>query len=245
MRKPKILFFDLEITPMINYTWGMFGNDYIPIDRIVEDWSIICAAWKWHGSTKVHVSKVSNIGDDYAVTKAMRDAIAEADVIIAHNGDSFDVKKLNARIIYHKIDPLPKVLQLDTKKEVKKIAAFSSNKLEYLASTLIGAGKLPTDFQLWKDVLAGNKKAMRAMIEYCKVDVIRLEEVYERLLPYMKNPPHRGVLAGADRNCSCKACGSENVKLNGVRFTAAGVKKQELKCRDCHHYSLVTYSTKE
>jgi DNA polymerase elongation subunit (family B) len=226
---------------MVNYTWGLFGNDYIPIDRIVQDWSIICGAWKELGSKKIHVAKATTIGDDYEVVKTIRDALADADVIIAHNGDSFDVKKLNARIIFHKLEPLPKLIQVDTKKEAKKVAAFSSNKLDYLAQTLVGEGKLPTDMELWKAVMAGNKKALKAMIEYCKVDVVRLEQVYERLLPYMKNPPHRGVLAGQDRNCSCKACGSTSVKLNGVRFTAAGVKKQEVKCKECHHYSLIPF----
>lgn len=226
---------------MVNYTWGLFGNDYISIDNIVQDWSIICGAWKEVGSKKIHVAKITTIGDDYEVVKTIRDALAEADVIVAHNGDSFDIKKLNARIIYHKLDPLPKIIQVDTKKEAKKVAAFSSNKLDYLAKTLIGEGKLHTDMQLWKDVMAGSKKALKEMVEYNKVDVVRLEQVYERLLPYMKNPPHRGVLAGQDRNCSCKACGSTNVKYNGVRYTAAGIKKQEVKCKDCHHYSLIPF----
>lgn len=236
MRKPRILFYDIETTPVLAYSWNLFPN-YISHDSIVEDWSMICAAWKFEGESRVYASAISKPGDDYEVVKSLRDAIASADVIVHHNGDSFDLKKLNARLIYHKLPPIPKVLVVDTKKEAKKVAAFSSNKLDYLSELFTGEGKLHVDYSLWLDVMKGSKKAVKEMVKYNKVDVIKLEEVYQRLLPYMKNPPHRGVLAGHDRHYSCKNCGSDHVKLNGIRHTAAGLAKQEIQCKDCHAYS--------
>lgn len=236
-KKPRILFYDIETTPILAYSWSLWPTA-ISHDSIVQDWSIICGAWKFHGESKVHAIGIKTPGDDYEVVKRLRDVLASADVVVHHNGDSFDLKKLNARLIYHKLPPLPKLIFVDTKKEAKKVAAFSSNKLDYLGEVLTGKGKVHVDYSLWLEIMKGSKKALKEMIAYNKVDVIRLEEVYDRLAPYMKNPPHLGAMAGHDRHHSCRHCGSENVKLNGVRYTAAGLKKQEIQCKDCHGYSL-------
>lgn len=131
---------------------------------------------------------------------------------------------------------------VDTKKEAKKVAAFTSNKLDYLGKHLLGKGKIHVDFDLWLKVMAGNKKALKEMVEYNKVDVLRLEEVYDRLKPYMKAHPHIGALNGEERNLSCPKCGSTKIKKNGIRITAAGIKKQECQCKDCGAYHQIPYS---
>jgi hypothetical protein len=236
----KIIVFDIETSPVIANTWTLYPK-YLSHDNIIQDWFIICAAWKEVGKDKVHAVKIDKLGDDYNVVKTLRDALAEADVIVGHYIDKFDIKKLNTRLIYHGLDPLPKIPTVDTKKEACKIGAFTSNKLDYLSKTLLGEGKIQVEFGLWLEVMKGSKKALKEMVEYNKVDVIRNEGVYLKLRPFMKNHPHRGAMIGEERNCSCRACGSTNVKKNGIRHTAAGLKKQEIQCRECHSYSLVVF----
>lgn len=234
----KIICFDVETTPMIVHSWNLYPK-YLSPDNIISDWSLISAAWKEVGKDRVHAAAISSVGDDFEVVRKLRDALADADVIVAHNGDKFDIKKLNTRLIIHGLPPLPKVPTVDTLKEVKKIASFSSNKLDYLSKVLIGQGKIEVSYGLWLDVMRGSKKALREMVEYNKVDVVRLEEVYLRLRPYMKSHPHTGVLIGEDRNLSCTHCGSVKVKKNGIRVTAAGLKKQECQCQNCGAYMRV------
>ena len=236
----KIIVFDIETSPVIANTWTLYPK-YLSHDNIIQDWFIICAAWKEVGKDKVHAVKIDKLGDDYNVVKTLRDALAEADVIVGHYIDKFDIKKLNTRLIYHGLDPLPKIPTVDTKKEACKIGAFTSNKLDYLSKILLGEGKIQVEFGLWLEVMKGSKKALKEMVEYNKVDVIRNEGVYLKLRPFMKNHPHRGAMIGEERNCSCRACGSTNVKKNGIRHTAAGLKKQEIQCRECHSYSLVVF----
>ncbi len=238
MSKPKIIIWDVECTPMINYTWNLYPS-YISHDAVIQDWTLICGCWKELGEDKVHSIAIKDVGDDFEVVSTLRDTLASADVIIHHNGDKFDMKKLNTRLIYHNLPPLPKITTIDTVKEYRKVAAFSSNKLDYLSTYLTGSGKLHTEFSLWTRIMAGDKKAVKEMVEYNKVDVQKTEEIYERIVPYMKNPPHMGAMMGHDKNLSCKACGSTNVKLNGIRHSAAGVKKQEVQCRECYGYSLL------
>ena len=242
LRKPKVIFFDIETSLIIATTFTLYP-EHIPHTGIIQDWFVVSIAWKEQGNPKVHSVSINDFkrkrpDEDFGVLKTFREAIEGADILIAHNGDKFDIKKLNARLIYNRLAPIPKLLTIDTLKEVKKIAAFTSNRLDYLGSHLIGHGKLPTTPDLWMRVLKGDRAAVREMVKYNKVDVIRLEQLYNVLRPYMKNPPNFSVLMGHEQaDCGCKSCGSLHVKKNGYKFTAGGVKRQEIKCLDCHHYS--------
>jgi hypothetical protein len=237
----KIILWDIETSWVKGYFWNLWPQNGIPSDNIIDDWSILCGAWKELGKDKVHAVAVKKVGDDKEVCKKLRDVLSEASLVIHHNGDKFDVKKLNARLIYHGLEPLGKVATLDTLKEVKKVASFSSNRLDYLAKFFGGSGKLHNSPSLWIDVMNGSKKALRNMVEYNKVDVVVLENVYNKIKPYVKNHPHVGVFKGEDKNCTCRNCGSKDVKKNGLRYSAAGVKRQEIKCKSCHAYSLVKF----
>ena len=58
----------------------------------------------------------------------------EADVVIAHNGDKFDMRKANARFGHYE-PPMP-VQQVDTLKVARKYFKFESNKLGDLGEHL-------------------------------------------------------------------------------------------------------------
>lgn len=237
--KVRVLIFDIETSPVIATTWDLYPKA-LSIDNILKDWYLVSAAWKVVGESKVHSVCSERPHDDKKAVKALRDAIASADVIVGHNSDRFDLKKLNSRIITHGLPPLPPVPTVDTVKEVKRVAQFTSHKLDYLSKVLTGNRKVHVDYQLWLDVLSGSKKALKTMVAYNKVDVLRTEELYKWLLPYMKNHPHMGVMMGKDRRLSCNKCGSTHVKRNGIRITAAGLKKQEIQCMDCGAYHRVS-----
>lgn len=234
-RKPRIILWDIETSHILAYMWGLWDQS-VPHNNIVRDRGLICGAWKELGKPKVHAVAIKNVGDDYQVVKKLRDVLATADVVIHHNGDKFDIKRLNARLIYHGLDPLPKIQTVDTLKEVKKIADFSSNRLDFLAKTLTGKGKIHTSPGLWFQVMEGSKKALKEMVQYNKMDVVCLEDVYLWLLPYMKSHPHVGAMKGKDRHGSCPKCGSTDYKMNGTKTTAAGLVKQECQCKKCHGY---------
>jgi len=238
--KPRIIFFDIETAPIVATTWGLY-NANLSHENILKDWFIICAAWKFSDETSVHAASIVKPEDDRSVVLKLRNALAKADLIVGHNSDKFDIKKLNARLIYHGFDPLPQIPTIDTLKEVKKIAKFSSNRLDYLAKILTGEGKIETQYHLWLKAMVGNKRAIADMVAYNKVDVLRLEAVYLKLRPYMKQHIHMGVLHGADRFMSCSKCGSVNLKRNGVRITAAGIKKQECQCNSCGSYMRIPF----
>ena len=52
--KIKRLFFDIETSPMIVYSWRVGWKLNIGTDNIIEDWKVICISYKWEGEDKVH-----------------------------------------------------------------------------------------------------------------------------------------------------------------------------------------------
>ena len=242
MSKPRILVLDIETSPVINARFQFDRNPYISADAVLEDWYIICAAWKFVGSPKVYAVAADMVKrDDKQVVKALRAAIEESDIVVGHNLQKFDLKCLTTRLIVNRLQPLPEVGVVDTYRSVKKVGAFTSSKLTYLSRVLNGQDKLKMDFQDWLDCRMNKKSAIKKMVDYNKIDVVRAEELYISLLPYIKSHPHVGVLKGHLRDESCPKCGSKDIKHNGMRVSAAGVKKREIQCAHCHSYSRINY----
>lgn len=244
-KNPRIILYDLETLPMTAATFTLYPEN-IGHDNIITDWSLICGAWKTLESKTTHAVSIlddpkafkKDVNNDLIVVKKLREVFQDADILVGHNSKKFDTKKLNARLIYYGLEPLPSgIQQVDTLQEVKKVAAFSSNRLDYLGQHLCGSGKLPTSKGLWLRVLKGDPSAVKEMVAYNKVDVKVLEDVYLKLRPYMKGHPHIGAMSGDDKNHSCPKCGSDDLSTSKTRYTAAGIKKSQMQCNTCHSYS--------
>ena len=238
LRKPRIGIYDIETSLALMATFGL-KVDYIPHDNIIQDWYIICGCWKTLGEKKIKSVSVmddpkrfskSKI-DDYHVVKTLREMICSYDIIVHHNGDKFDIKKINARLIYHGLEPLPPILMVDTLKEARKIAAFTSNRLDYLGKFLGFGGKTHTSSGLWLRILSGCTKSIKEMVTYNKRDVDLLEKVYLKLLPHMKGHPNINKVG-----IGCPKCGCNDVQMNGYRATRTGVIYQRFKCKLCHSW---------
>ena len=242
--KPRILLIDLETSLMEVSTFTLYPES-IPHSAIKQDSYIICGCYKELGSKEVSAISVTdnarqykkNHKNDFYVVKELADVMREADIVIAHNLKAFDLKKFNARLIYHRLPPLPPFLLIDTLSEARRVAKFSSNRLDYLGQFFGEGKKIHTSADLWYRVMAGDAAAVDQMVTYCKQDVNLLEKIYLRLRPYMKSHPHVGVIAGKYRYESCPHCGSDNIILSKTRTTASGLKRHQKHCKDCGGYS--------
>ena len=229
----KRLFFDIETSAMIVYTWRTGWNLTIGTENIIEDWKIICISYKWEGEDKVHTL---DWGKDRCDKKLLEEFIKianTADEIIGHNGDRFDLKKIRTRCIYHRIPMFPNYKTLDTLKKAKSGFAFNSNKLDYIAKFLgVGAKLEHEGFNMWVKCMQGDKEALKNMIEYCEMDIIVLEDVFLAMQNYIKPNTHAGVL-GNNLKYSCPSCGSEKVELLKNNVTAMGTIKRLMTCSGC------------
>lgn len=229
-KSPRILIYDIETSLMTVTSFSLYPNA-IPHTGIIKDWYILCAAWKWLGEKKVHTAVITEVGDDKQVVQELRDAIAEADIIVHHNGDKFDIKKLKARMVFHGIEPFAMPACIDTLKVAKKEFNFTSNRLDYLGRALGCGGKIPNTSGMWDEIARDNISCLPKMVKYNKRDVTLLEEVYLKFRPYMTNHPNLNVFVKPSEE-KCPNCGSQNIQKRGFSRTRTTIR-QRIQCQDC------------
>lgn len=218
---PKILLLDIETAPLLSYVWGLWKQD-ITIDRISSDW--FCLSWsaKWLYEPTVHgdvlTSNEALLEDDFRIMKNLWNLLEEADIVITHHGDKFDIPRINTRFIIHGFPPNKPFHSIDTKKVASRKFSFSSNKLDFLAKTFGIDCKLDTKFSLWKGCLDGDQESLNYMLAYNMKDVEILEEVYLKLRSWIPGHPNAGLYVESDKDI-CPNCGSENLTEAGTYTT--------------------------
>lgn len=245
--KIKRLFFDCETSPNVVFSWRVGYNISIDYENIVNERALVCVGWKWEGEKEVHCLQWDSKHNDKAMLKEFIPILESADEVVAHYGDKFDLPWIRARAAYHKLPVSPYITTVDTKAQSKKLFYFNSNRLDYLAQFLGVGEKIDTDFELWKEVVAGNPVALRKMVRYCKHDVALLEKVYQKLEGYNKPKTHAAVLFGGLKR-DCPRCGCGKTQKRGRRVSAAGTTYQILSCNDCGKFfsvSLTAYAQGE
>lgn len=231
--KTRILFYDIETFPNKVYTWpGLFEVNVI---KVIKDGEMASFAYKWAGEKKVYCETREGQKSDKALIKKLHKVLAEADLSIAHNGNAFDNRVSNTRILKHKILPPPPRKYIDTKVEAKKHFRFNGNSLSELARFLGLGDKIKTGgFELWEDAMADVSSAWKKMARYNKHDVVLLESVYERMKPWIKMPA--GLVPGGR---ACAACGGLRLKSHGLRY-AEKTAYRRLQCLSCGHWNQET-----
>lgn len=239
MSNAKIRFYDTENLMCKAYVWGP-GKQYVRPASIFQHRALICGSWKDYGDDTLYHTPFVQFDkyyepNDYNVIASLVQYLGEADMIVAHNGDSFDLKMINARAVYHGIDPVPPIPTIDTYKVAKKHFRFESNRLDDLGEFLGVGRKREVDYDLWKACMYGDRSALREMLEYNLEDVVLLEKVYLKLRPFITSHPNLGVLAGALDTCpNCGTTGG--LVRNGTRLVGRVSIKQRYHCTHCGCY---------
>jgi len=243
--KTGIVQIDAETSFMLLADFQLKNHGYISPSNIVQDWSIYCVAWKFLDGPRTYSSQVdiSEVKNDYKVCSDIREVLQDTKLLVGHNLDKFDLKKLNTRFIYHGIEPVDhKILTFDTLKAAKKHFCFSSNKLDYLANYLGVGRKLPHSHSDWFKLLTDpDQTTLDFMVKYCKHDVNPLlEGVHLKLKPYVDYPNLTGRLKGDDYICT--HCGSTDYMKWGFKYSKAGKKIQRYQCNACRGWGQEAYS---
>lgn len=235
MRKPRIALYDIETAPSLGYFWGkLWETNIIGVEA---PWYMLSFCYKWLGESKIYTHSLREYPhyekdreNDYRLSKDLHQLFNQADVLVAHNGDRFDMRKAYARFIKHGFAPPMPSKTVDTLKSARRHFAFDSNKLNDLGQYLGVGGKLPhTGFDLWKRTMLGEDKAWDMMERYNRRDIVLLEKVYLKLRPYMTNHPK---LETWTENGCCPTCQSLHVTRQGFKI-AINRKYQQFKCQDC------------
>lgn len=231
----KVLFYDIEVSYGLAKAWRPAWKTRINYSDFVVHPKIICISYKWQGEDEVHTVRWDSKQDDKTLLELFIPVLNEADFIVAHNGDKFDLPWIKTRALFHGLDMLPKYASVDTLKIVKADHRFPSNRLDDIGDYLGVGRKLPTGMKLWEEVFNGNEEALEKMIEYCEQDVLLLEEVYDKLATMTFNKTHAGVLNGGTKQSS-PYTGSRNIEMVKKITTKAGTPKFVMKDMDNGKY---------
>src|SRR5262245_17881686 len=106
----RIALIDIETAPNLAWVWGMWEQNVIDVKK---SWYMLSFSMKWlgdkRGKTYALPDWPSRYGkdpeDDELLIRELWKVLDEADFVIAHNGDAFDIKKSNARFIAHGLKP--------------------------------------------------------------------------------------------------------------------------------------------
>lgn len=236
---PKVLVLDIETAPMKAYVWRIWKEN-IGINQIESDWYIIAWAAKWLHKKTIFKESLPMYSTHYKrhpesdakILHSLWDLLDQADYVITHNGNRFDLPKINSRFVYNGMTPPSVYKSVDTLAIAKTRFGFTSNKLAYIAKFLGVGEKINTGgFELWSRCLDGNPKAWHDMVKYNIRDIVILEDVYLKLRPWTTAHPNYALYVD-DINPRCTVCGSDKLKCNGYAYTTVG-KFKRYRCKDC------------
>jgi len=240
--KVKALLLDIETAPIIAAVWKIWDEN-IGLSQIQSDWHLLSFAAKWLGDPDSKIiymdqRNAKNIEDDSKLLKKLWELVNSADVLITQNGVSFDWKKIKARFIMNGFQPPSNPKHIDTLRIAKKNFGFTSNKLEYMTSKLCTKYKKSTHkkfpgFELWKACLAGNKEAYKEMEAYNKMDILSLEELYNKFAPWDSSVNFNLYHDSEDHICNC---GHNSFEKRGFYYTQSA-KYQKYVCKKCGKWS--------
>lgn len=222
----KKLYFDIETTPILGYVWRAYEDSLLDISK---DFGLLCFAYAWDDGPV----KVVSLRDhtERQLTKELWNLFNEADVIVAQNGDKFDVKVSNALFLRHKLNPPAPYKTVDTLKLAKKYFRFTKNNLDHLAYSLLGEKKLETDKSLWFRCMNKEVAAFKKMEAYCIHDVVLLRRVYDKLKGWHTGHPNFNVYNKTTHQCP--TCGSDSQKRGSMLTRTGSYQRYQCKNPSC------------
>jgi DNA polymerase elongation subunit (family B) len=228
----KILILDIETAPNLAHVWG-FWQQNVGLNQVIQDGYVLCWAAKWYNSSETMFRSIEHDGQA-VMLKEIWDLIDEADVVVHYNGTKFDMPTLNTEFIVAGMMPPSPYKQVDLLKSWKQNFRTPSNKLEFVSKKLkIGQKIKHYGHELWIQCMNHVEEAWDTMKKYNIMDVKLTEDLYNRLMPWIKSHPNRNLYDGELLGISvCTNCGSDKLHKKGKVYTNASVF-QRYRCTTC------------
>lgn len=230
---------DIETFPWVAYG---YGSHYEPvIVKEIEPTKIISIAYCF-GDGPVRFKAIWDFSDyrpgfywkvdDKTLLEFIdKEVLSKSTEVCGHNVDSFDLKTIQDRMLYHKMSPSNATKTRDTLKLYRKYFKNPSNKLAYLSEKYGESGKIGHEgVMTYVKAALGDKKQQGVIRKYNIRDVEvtreRLKDVMlweDRPKPIWDKPP-------------CPKCGSTSTRKRGPEFIKKLKKKFQIQgCNECGH----------
>jgi len=228
----KTIFLDIETAPMKSFHWKRWKEN-IGQNQVLSESFIIAFSYQFLGEEERYFLTTSPSDvlaeNDSDLVHSLYDILNDADIIIGHNINKFDIPFINSRMAYYNIQPPTHYRTIDTYRVLKQNFRLSSYKLGDVAEYFkLGCEKTKVDFTLWRSVMEGDLKAIYNMGKYCSQDVYVLYKLYKKIQPFISNSP---VLFTGSQ--TCPKCGSTNIDIEAKGYNTKSYKYDLYRCKDC------------
>lgn len=213
----RILSLDVETAPHVVHCWSLWKQT-ISLNQIMETGRVMCFAARWLGEKEMKFYSEWDHGHKKTIVAAHK-MFDEADAFLTYNGKSFDIPTLNKEFIKYGLNPPSPAHHIDLYPVVKQKFRFASNKLDHIANELgIGKKVRHEGHELWVKCMNGDDAAQKRMEKYNRHDVVLLEGLYKRTLPWIEQHPNKGLYQLTNKP-ACPNCGSTKLQSRGVQTT--------------------------
>lgn len=127
--------------------------------------------------------------DDSWLCRRLRTYLTEVDpdFIVGHNLKYFDIPYINSRLLANGLKPLEPRIVIDTWKLCRYDLKLHSASLDALSEHLgVEHRKTRYEPKVWQRASYGTKADMDKIVHHCELDVLVLEECFERISPLMR-----------------------------------------------------------
>lgn len=236
--KVKILYLDLEISPMVALTFSAYEANAFQVKKPPI---IIAFAYQWEGEKTIHgkilpdyegyKAGLFNLDDKLLVTE-LYEVMEKANLIVGHNLKKFDIKHAKTRFYTHGLPPPRKWLIEDTLLIARKYFAFPKNNLDYLSEYDGETGKTREKYSdLIGGCIDGNLRDWQKMRLYNKRDIEITRNRYLKFRGWHETHTNLNFIT---RKNDCPVCGSGDIQCRGY---AKSFKKtavaQRYSCNNC------------
>jgi DNA polymerase III epsilon subunit-like protein len=220
---------------MEGYFWHLWKNTITPAmvrkGRSMLSWS---AKWLFDDRLmgEVVTADEAHNRKDGSIMSGIWNLLDEADIAIAHNGNSFDIKIVNTRFAVNELPPPSPYRSIDTLRAAKRVFNMPSFTLDEMNKEFGLELKMDHEgMDLWKKCVYHDEQALKTMLKYNKRDVVILEELYMKLRPWIKGHPNLALYIDTEETL-CTNCGSSDLNWLGYYYTPAG-KYRSFRCNNC------------
>jgi hypothetical protein len=182
-------------------------------------------------SITIRKGDLKKFDDRWLLTQASR-VFEASDLVVGHFASVFDRRFFQGRLAINDLPSIPPTKMRDTCMIARSAFNFSSNRLKHL-SQVLNLSEQKQEKRAghdwpgwWFGVMQGNMKALKDMAAYCRQDVLTVEALYHRLLPF--DNAHPRIIEDRSR---CGACGGK-VGYRGFTW-ANGNRYRRYVCLGC------------
>lgn len=245
---PKILIFDVETS--FQEARGFFHSKFkVNIQEVIRESHLLTFAYMWLGDEEAQVVSQRHdpnyqpgTEDDRYVAVRLHRLFSQADIVVAHYGDRFDIPYANERFLFNGLGPYPPIQSVDTKTHSSTQFKQVSHSLGHLTHKYGLTEKMHNSgWDLWVGCVEGREEAWDEMEEYNLIDVYALRDWYLFILPFMgqngkKKHPNLGHYWRTETPV-CPNCGGRHLVTRG--WTPHRTQHYEyatMRCSDCGTY---------